>query len=71
MNEIQLAITEQAYKILENRQPRRSFFLKIIKKILKFLERYFGYPILIKIPTELSEIERKTYEIIKVWGVCP
>ncbi|MDP1629556.1 MAG: YcaO-like family protein [bacterium] len=66
MNEIQLVITEQAYKILENRPPRRSFFLKILKKILKFLEKYFGEPILIKMPTELSEIEGGTYEIINI-----
>ncbi len=67
MDEIQLATTEQAYKILENRPPRHSsFFLKILKKILRFLERYFGYPILIKIPTELSEIGSKNYEIINI-----
>ncbi|MFH1990608.1 MAG: YcaO-like family protein [Patescibacteria group bacterium] len=66
MNEIQLTITDQAYKILENRPQRRSLFLKILKKILKFLEKYFGYPMLIKIPPELSEIEGGTYELINI-----
>ena len=64
LKKIQLEITEPAYKILENRPEKRSFFLGILKMLLKFLERYFGYPILIKIPAELYEIESKNYDII-------
>ena len=64
MNKIQLEITEPAYEGLEDRPLRRSFSVEIIKKVIKFLEKYLGSTVLIKIPAELSEIEGVAYEFI-------
>jgi len=58
-----LEITTSVLKILN--RPPRGFFEKIISGILKFIEKYFGSEILIKIP-QLQLFQKINNEIFKI-----
>lgn len=62
---MKLEITASTSKILEI-QPKKNFFIEIIKIVLKFLEKYFGSEILVKIPPELHDLDDKILKTINV-----
>ncbi|MBU2622469.1 MAG: hypothetical protein KKD92_09155 [Proteobacteria bacterium] len=60
-----LEIVASPSKILEI-QPSRNFFIKTIKGVLKFLEKYFGSEMLVKIPSGLYGIDNKLLKAVDV-----
>lgn len=60
-----LEITAPALEILENQAPQ-GLLKRIIRKILRFLQRYFGAEILIKIPARLQELTPQILKAIKI-----
>ncbi|MEK7553110.1 MAG: YcaO-like family protein [Patescibacteria group bacterium] len=62
---MKLEITDSPLSFLNN-SHKKTFKIKIIRGILKFLEKYFGSQLLIKIPLYLQKINKINPEIFKL-----
>lgn len=64
---MKIEITASPSKILETR-PSKNFLIKIIKGVLRFLEKYFGAEILIKIPPGLYGVDDELLKAVDAAG---